>query len=535
MLRLFTTGRIHTMDSRRPTGARLPDALLVEDERIVALGATDELLAAAPSGTERVHLGGRAVLPGLGDSHIHTEVWARGLRQPNLRRCRSLEEALDTLRPFVAQARRAPGTAWVFGGQWNVNAWDVPVVPDRRSLDAIAPDVPVALGSVDWHTLWLNTRALVLLGLTRDVRDPDGGTHERDERGDLTGILREAAAVPVRDGLMASALGGDVEEDLAVGQRELLRRGVTSIHDIDGTRCSTGFTRLRERGELSVRVLKVMRQEYVQDVIDRGDRTGTGDDWLRLGPLKLFADGAIGSHTCHMSEHFPGEPGNHGTRVSTIEELTHLVGSAARAGIASAVHAIGDRAVTEVLDAFEATAALSRPWGLRQRIEHAQYVHRADIPRMAALGVTASMQPLHCTADILLNDFVVDRPLVAYGWRSLRRAGIDVVLGSDAPVEDPNPFHGIHAAVTRQRADGTPVGGWQPHETLSRAEAISLYTRAIARVSGEQEAKGHLAPGMLADFVVLDRDPLTEDAAAVRDTVVEATVVGGRVCHRRED
>ena len=535
MFRLYHHARIHTMDPSRDPAAPIPEALLARDEHVVAVGSLAELQDLAPPGHQRVDLGGAVVLPGLGDGHIHTSAYARSLAEPDLRGCTSLTAALEALRPHVDRARARGGSSWVFGGQWNANSWDVPVLPDRHSLDAVAPDVPVALGSLDWHTLWLNTRALDLLGLDLDTPDPAGGSYGRDAHGELTGILREAAVVPVRDGLMASAAGGDIDEQLALGQRELLRRGVTSIHDIDGATCLAAFQRLREHGGLAVRVHKLVRQEYFQDVLDQGLRTGSGDAWISTGPLKLFADGALGSHTCHMSEAFPDEPGNHGMPVMSPEDLGHWVRTAAGAGIACAVHAIGDRAAAHVLDALQDSAALTRSFGLRHRIEHAQYLRRPDVARMAALGVTASMQPQHCPSDLPLNGFLEGRELVAYGWRTLLRAGVDLVLGSDAPVEDPNPFHGIHAAVTRQRPDGTPPGGWQPHEALTRSEAVAGCTRAVARASGEEGVKGALAPGMLADFVAVDRDPFTEDIAAVRDTVVEATVVGGRVRYRRED
>ena len=350
--------------------------------------------------------------------------------------------------------------------------------------------------------------------------------------GLAAGILREAAVVPVRDGLMHSDAAGEIDDHLPRGQRELLRRGITSIHDIDGADCLPGYRRLRERGELDIRVHKVLRQEQVHDFIRRGIRTGSGDEWISIGPLKLFADGALGSHTCHMSRPWPGTE-DHGVTVTSRAELEHWVHLAASAGIASAVHAIGDQAATEVLDVFEAQQQMARVFGLRQRVEHAQYMKRSDVPRFRELGVTASMQPMHCTADIPMNDFLTERDLVAYGWNSLREAGAELVFGSDGPVEDPNPFQGIHAAITRTR-DGAPEGGWQPHERLPRAETVYYYTHAVARASYEENLKGCLAPGMLADFVSVDRDVFAVDAEAVRDTVVEATVVGSQIRYQRE-
>ncbi|KHE75578.1 hydrolase [Kocuria marina] len=542
MFRLFHNATVHAMNPATGWTPQAqwhshdmphPDAILTSDDRIVAVGDYQRLKDLAPLGTERTDLGGTYVLPGMGDGHIHSAMYSRSLIEPDMRHCTSLESALEVLRPFVERGMADESITWIFGGQWNVNAWDVPELPDRHALDTVAPDIPVALGSLDWHTLWLNSKALQELGLDRNVKDPDGGEFVRDEHGELTGVIREAAAIPIRDGLMQSDVSGNIDDYLPLGQRELLKRGITSIHDIDGADCLYAYQKLRESGELDIRIHKVLRQEQVHDFIRRGIRTASGDEWVSIGPLKLFADGALGSHTCHMSEAWPGTE-NHGMTVTSPQELEHWIGLAASAGIATAVHAIGDQATTEVLDAFAKSQSIARVFGLRQRVEHAQYMKRSDVPRFRELGVTASMQPMHCTADIPMNDFLAERDLVAYGWNSLREAGAELVFGSDGPVEDPNPFQGIHAAITRTR-DGAPEGGWQPHERLPRAETVYYYTHAVARASYEENLKGCLAPGMLADFVSVDRDIFSEDAEAVKDTVVEATVVGAQIRYQRED
>ena len=542
MFRLFHNATVHAMNPATGWTPQAqwhshdmphPDAILTSDDRIVAVGDYQRLKDLAPLGTERTDLGGTYVLPGMGDGHIHSAMYSRSLIEPDMRHCTSLESALEVLRPFVERGMADDSITWIFGGQWNVNAWDVPELPDRHALDTVAPHIPVALGSLDWHTLWLNSKALQELGLDRNVKDPDGGEFVRDEHGELTGAIREAAAIPIRDGLMQSDVSGNIDDYLPLGQRELLKRGITSIHDIDGADCLYAYQKLRERGELDIRIHKVLRQEQVHDFIRRGIRTASGDEWISIGPLKLFADGALGSHTCHMSEAWPGTE-NHGMTVTSPQELEHWIGLAASAGIATAVHAIGDQATTEVLDAFAENQSIARVFGLRQRVEHAQYMKRSDVPRFRELGVTASMQPMHCTADIPMNDFLAERDLVAYGWNSLREAGAELVFGSDGPVEDPNPFQGIHAAITRTR-DGAPEGGWQPHERLPRAETVYYYTHAVARASYEENLKGCLTPGMLADFVSVDRDIFSEDAEAVKDTVVEATVVGAQIRYQRED
>ncbi|PZP32148.1 MAG: hydrolase [Kocuria rhizophila] len=495
MFGLFHNAKIHSMNPAagwtpqnawHASDTPHPDAILTSHDRIVAVGDYQELKDLAPLGTEHTDMENRSVLPGLGDAHIHSAIYARSLFEPDMRNCRSLEEALDVLKPYVAKAREDESITWILGGQWNVNIWDKPVVPDRKALDSVSPDIPVALGSMDWHTLWLNSKALEELGLDRDVPNPNGGTYVRDEHGELTGILREAAAIPVRDGLMQSDVSGHIDDMLPHGQRELLKRGITSIHDIDGADCLYAYQKIRERGELDIRIHKVLRQEQILDFISRGIRTGSGDEWISIGPLKLFTDGAV-----------------------------------------------GDQAVTDVLDSFEANRTIAQVFGLRQRVEHAQYIKRDDILRFQRLGVTASMQPLHCPEEIPMNDFVEGRDMVAYGWNSLRAAGTPMAFGSDGPVVDPNPFFGIHAAVCRSEPE-KPANRWQPEESIGLPEALCYYTHAVARASYEENLKGCLAPGMLADFIAVDRDVFAEDAQAVKDTVVEATVVGAQIRYQRE-
>ena len=279
MHRLFHNATVHAMNPATgwtPQGQwhshdmPHPDAILTSEDRIVAVGEYRALRDMAPLGTERTDLGGTYVLPGMGDGHIHSAMYSRSLIEPDMRGCVNLEEALAVLRPYVEQARTDPSITWIFGGQWNINAWTGPERPDRHVLDSVAPDVPVALSSLDLHTLWLNSRALTELGLDRTVKDPDGGEFERDEHGELTGVLKEAAAIPIRDGLMQSDVSGSIDSYLPLGQRELLQRGITSIHDIDGVDCLHAYRKLHDRGELDIRVHKILRQEQIEDFIRRG-------------------------------------------------------------------------------------------------------------------------------------------------------------------------------------------------------------------------------------------------------------------------
>jgi predicted amidohydrolase YtcJ len=519
-IRVYRNAAIHTGDGGSPPA----QAMAVDDERLLAVGTEAEVREAAGPGAELIDLEGAAVLPGLYDAHIHTAQYAQSLDAVDLRDVRSLDDALA--RVAARAARLRPG-AWLFGGRWNSNTWDPPAQPDRYALDSVCPELPVALPSVDGHTVWANSAALRLAGIDAGTPDPVGGEIVRDTSGEPTGILRESASYPLRD-LMVSP---DLRDQLRAAQEELLSLGLTSVHDIDGEDCRAAYRRLHAAGELKLRVHKAIPMDHLDAAIAEGRRTGQGDDWFRTGPVKIFSDGALGSRTCHMSRPFAGEQGNTGIAVTPYDELVKLFGRAADAGIAVATHAIGDQANRLVIDAYE---AIGRTAGLRHRIEHAQHLRPGDLTRMAGLGVVASMQPVHCTSDIdLVDSLLAGHELASYAWRGMLNAGVPLAFGSDAPVEHPNPFAALYAAVTRTRPDGTPAGGWQPGQRLSMAEAITAHTLGAAYAAGEEDHKGVLAPGRLADFIAVDTDPYREPADAVPRTRVLTTVVGGEVRWRR--
>ncbi|MDQ0613083.1 putative amidohydrolase YtcJ [Microbacterium sp. W4I4] len=523
---LYRNGRIHLMDG----SGRMADSLLVEDGTITAVGAFAELRDRIGRPVAEADLERRAVLPGLADAHIHTSMHARTMATLDLRGVRSLGECLELIRVHAAKSQ--PGE-WVFGNRWDSNIWDVPVQPNRHDLDAICPDKPVALPSIDGHSFWLNSRALEALGYDRRTPDPAGGEIVRDAHGDPTGILREVAGHPV-EALMASPLSGDLAVQLRATQEHLLSVGLTSIHDLDGEDCRGAYREMREAGDLKIRVHKSIPMAFLDEAIAEGRITGDGDDWISTGPVKLFSDGALGSHTAHMGEDFPGMPGNHGIEVIEYAELVALIRKAASAGIAVATHAIGDEANHLVLDAYAETKSVSDARRLRHRVEHAQHMRREDVARFAELGVIASMQPTHCTSDIALSNALLSgRELANYPWRSLLDAGAALAFGSDAPVEDPDPLHGIHAAVTRQDRFGEPEDGWEPQERLSIVEAWDGFSKGPAFAAGMEAKLGRLTAGRLADFIVLSEDPFEVAPHELRDLSVMTTVVGGEIRFQR--
>ncbi|WP_226346635.1 amidohydrolase [Agilicoccus flavus] len=522
-IRVFRHGRIHTGAAERPA-----EAFAVRAGQILAVGSEAQVRRAVGTGAEVVDLEGAAVIPGIADAHLHSGLLSRGLVSVDLRTATSSAECARRLADHVAGW---PSTRWAFGGLWDANLWAAGDVPHRDVLDAVCPERSVALISGDCHSMWVNSAALARLGIDAATPDPPGGQIVRDDAGRATGLLLEAARHPV-EAIEGSDAGGDLRELLRRGQEHLLSLGLTSVTCFDGEDVREAYLDLHRAGELRLRVRKSIPAAALESAVAEGRRTGDGDDWFRTGAVKIFTDGALGSHTCHMSHEFDGEPGNAGMCVTPPAELDRLVGLACSNGIAVAAHAIGDRAISDVLDAFERSR---ETWWrrLRHRIEHVQHVDPADLPRMAALGVVASMQPAHAPSDIdLVESLLAGRGLLSYAWNSVRAAGIALTFGSDAPVETADPFEGLGAAVLRTRADGTPAGGWQPHERLTMRQALHAYTTSPADPMGEGRV-GAIAPGRLADVVVLDRDPFGEAPESVRSTRVLQTWVAGECRYER--
>ncbi|WP_212754508.1 amidohydrolase [Nakamurella aerolata] len=519
---LFRHRRIHAVPGQQPV-----TGLLVDGERIVAAGDATRL---ADDAATVVDLPGVAVIPGLHDAHLHTAGYARSLTEVDLRDADSLDEVL---RRVAAHAATLPPGAPLTGGGWYADSWQQRTLPHRTQLDALLGDRPVLLSSKDEHSVWANSAMLRLAGIDAATPDPPGGSIDRDEAGQPTGILREHASRLGWDALSATYSESSQALTEAVGGAldRLLSLGLTAIHDIDGEDARAAFAALHADGRLPLRVHKAIRVEHLDAAIAEGRRSGDGDGWLSTGPVKMFADGALGSHTCDMTTDFVGDPGNSGMAVTETAELAQRAGAALDAGISVATHAIGDHAAQRVLDAYQQVLGDrggALPPGKKLRIEHAQYLRRQDLARMAGLGVIASMQPTHCTTDFELTDqLLAGHQLVAYGWKTLLDNGIALAFGSDAPVESPDPLPGLAAAVGRVRRDGRPSGGWQPAERLTAAHAVDAYTRGPAFAAGREHELGLLQPGYLADLVALDVDPLTAGPDELYAGRAEATVVGG--------
>jgi len=521
--RVLYNGRIYSMDPSFPQA----QAIALRGPRILALGSDEAIRPLLRPSGSGIDLRGRAVLPGFTDSHIHFVMFSLSLQRVNLAAAKTKSEALEQVR---ARAQDTPSGGWILGGGWDRNVWEDSTFPTRHDLDAVAPRHPVALTSKDVHTTWLNTLALQQAGITPETPDPPGGEVLRDGNGDPMGILREQAQHLLDDVITrpsAAARRAAVRE----GFRYAHQMGVTGFHDCEDEQAFITFQELSEADELTCRVLMHLAPDNLEAAIRIGLRSGFGNDRLRIGGLKVFVDGALGSRSAYMLEPYTGEPGNYGIVVTDRTALEDLVCRASAAGISAAIHAIGDAANRQALDALQAVRSRTPDRRLRHRIEHAQLLSLADIPRFAELGVIASMQPQHATADIELVEqyWAGERIAGAYAWRKLLKSGARLAFGSDAPVEALNPLLGIHAAVTRRRPDGYPrPRGWRSEECLTVDEAVRGFTIEAAYASGEESLKGSLAPGKLADLVILSRDIFAIPPTDIAETQVEATMFDGR-------
>jgi hypothetical protein len=506
---ILANGVVRTLDPSLPIAA----ALAIAGDRIAGGVGTHETALASP---ETVDLGGRCVLPGFTDAHVHFPSWSLARRQVRLEGARSLPE---TLARVAEAARSAPAGRWLRGYGWRAGDWPAGEEPTKEALDAVTGDVPTALMAKDYHSLWLNSSALARAD--GDLLVP-GGVVELDVRGEPTGILREESAWRFRD-----VYARPSEEELLAATREGLRvasaRGVVAIHDKDGWLGSlTIFQRLRAEDALPLRVWQSVPHEELDHLAGLGLASGLGDGYLRLGYLKAFLDGTLGSQTARMLD-------GSGIEITSREELADIVRRAAATGFPVAVHAIGDRANRDALDAFEETQDAWRPLGLRQRIEHAQCLDPADVPRFARLGVAASVQFSHAPSDRDLADaFWAGRTAGAYAFRSLLDSGAVVANGSDAPVEELDPLLGVRAGALRT-LDERPA--WHPEQAVTVEQALHATCVAPAWLSGDERRRGTLVPGRLADLVVLDRDPLGCPLEELPEVHVVATMVGGQWVH----
>jgi predicted amidohydrolase YtcJ len=518
---LLRGGPIYTMDTRLPRCR----ALAIVDGQVAATGNRDaDLDSLRGPATRVVDLNGRAVVPGFVDAHIHFASFGLTRQQVNLDASPTLEDGLRLLRE--ASERLAPG-AWLRGRGWDRNRWGR--LPTAGDLDAAIGDRPAALASHDGHSVWLSSAALRSAGIDRNVPNSPGGVIERDLSGEPTGVLSENAQDLVR-GTVPDATDDEVREAIRQAMPIAAAAGLSGLHNFEDSRSRRAFQTLEAAGDLTLRVYHGVPRGELRKARDQQLRSGVGSDLFRIGPVKLFADGALGSRTAHLLQPYEGRAdGYRGVPTLTADELADEMRHAADASLDLAVHAIGDAAVRAVLNAYATTRTAYPPLAERLlRIEHAQLIQPDDLSRFRPLGAIASMQPSHAVADRHTADrHWGARAEHGYAWRAVLDAGATLAFGTDAPVESIEPLFSLHAATTR--------GGWYAEQALTLEEAVRAYTLGSAMAERASQRRGRLTRGMDADLVVLSCDPFVEEADALLETRVDLTVVSGRITFQGGD
>ena len=522
----IVNARVWTGDPRRPWA----DAVAVTGGRIGVVGSSAEVMKSVSQATRVVDAKGQMLVPGFIDAHVHFMSGGFGLTSVQLRDARTREEFIARIRDH---ASRLPTGAWMLEGNWDHQNWGGEL-PRASWIDSVTPGTPVLIQRLDGHMSLANTAAMRAAGITRDTRDVSGGEIVRDERGNPTGIFKDNAA-----GLVGNAVPDPLpaQEDTALdaAMRHVAEQGVTSVHNMGTWRDLEVFGRAHAARRLRTRIYSAVPLSTWERLRDAVKARGRGDEWLRIGALKGFVDGSLGSHTAAMLEPFTDTPRDTGLFVTPPETIYQWAKGADAAGLHVIIHAIGDRANRVLLDVFGRVTAENGARDRRFRIEHAQHLAPPDIARFGTLGVIPSMQPYHAIDDGRWADRVIgaERAKGAYAFRSLLDANARLAFGSDWFVAPPTPLEGIYAAVTRRTLDDARPAGWVPEQKITVEEALRAYTTGSAYAEYREGEKGMIATGFLADLVLIDRDLTRIPPETIREARVTMTVVGGAVVHER--
>jgi len=525
---IVTNARIFTVDAAQPWA----EAVAICGDRIARVGTRGEIQAHATARTHVVDAGGRLVLPGFNDAHVHLLDGAEELVGVNLR---PAKDEQDFARILAEHVRTVPKGRWILGGYWDHEAWPSKALPTHDLIDAVTPDHPVFVQRLDGHMALANRAAMSRAGVHRGTQAPAGGAIVRDGSGEPTGIFKDNAMPLVAHAIPRPTLAETIDKARAALEHAA-SRGVTTIQDMTASDLELrAYQELRDGGGLTARIYSI-QNHGIDGPKAAGIRTGFGDDWLRMGGIKLFADGSMGSGTAAFFEPYEDDRTTSGLLLQTPEALERQIFDADAAGFQVIVHAIGDRANAIVLDALEKLERQRGRRDRRPRIEHAQVVRDADKRRFQRLGAIASIQPSHCTDDMRWAEKRIgrERCAIAYDFKSFLDAGARVAFGTDWYVEPLDPMIGLHAAVTRQFPDGRgqPPGGWFPEERITLAQAIEFYTLGSAYAEFAETRKGSVTAGKLADLVVLSQNLFDLPPARILETKPVMTIVGGRIVYR---
>jgi predicted amidohydrolase YtcJ len=527
---ILIRGKIWTVNPAQPEA----EAVAITVNHIAAVGSTDDIRRWAGPSTQVIDLAGRLVVPGFNDAHVHFYTGGTHLSQVQLRDAKSEAEFRDRIGLF---ATKLPAGRWILGGDWDHENWTPPRLPTRQLIDQAAGDHPVFVNRLDGHMCLANSAALKLAGITRDTPDPPGGTIVRDANGEPAGVLKDAAMDAVYR-VIPPDTPGQIDDAIRAALRYAAANGVTSVQDMSASPdILRAYQRLLRSGELTVRISGHQPLANWKRLADAGITAGFGGPMLHIGGLKGFADGSLGSTTALFFDAYNDAPNTSGLpgeeMIPESKMLQHIL-DADRAGLQIAVHAIGDKANRIILGMFEEAAKRNGPRDRRFRIEHAQHLSPADIPRFS-LGVIASMQPYHAIDDGRWADKRIgpERARTTYAFRSLLDAGATLAFGSDWYVAPMEPIMGIYGAVTRRTLDGKRPDGWVPEQKITAAEAIRAYTWGSAYASFEETIKGTIEAGKLADLAVLSADILTIPPAEIANAKVTLTICDGKITYQR--
>ncbi|HPI36665.1 MAG TPA: amidohydrolase [Ignavibacteriaceae bacterium] len=523
MRKAYINGKVFTSNSKQP----FCESIVTDYNKIVFTGSNEEAKQYIGKNTKVIDLEQNLVLPGLIDCHAHIIMGGFYLKSVDLQPAKTVDEFKSILKKHVSKNRGK----WITGGNWNQQNWDIKSLPSKEWIDEFSTDTPVFLSRMDYHMALANSAALKLAGITKDTPAPDGGWIEKDPvTGEPTGIVKDKAMNLVQ-AVIPEATESEKEDAAITALNEAAKYGVTSIHDIAYSDDFRILQKLDREGKLTSRVFTRLPIERCDEIIQSQIEFGFGNDKLKTGSLKAFADGSLGSATALFFEPYSDEPGNFGLGMDLLNDgrLKQWAVNADKNKLQLSIHAIGDKANSIILDIFEEIIGINPVWDRRFRIEHAQHLKESDIERFKKLNVIASVQPYHLFDDGVWAESKIGKQRMekTFAFKSLIDLGVTVCFGSDFPVVTINPFAGIYSAVTRQTADNKNPGGLIPDEKLTVEEAIKGYTINAAYSSYEEKIKGSIEPGKLADFVLLSQDILSIPEEEIIKTEVLMTIVNG--------
>ena len=525
---VLLTGKIFTLNDANP----LVESLAVKDGLILALGKSEDIKKFIGPRTQVLDVKGKLVIPGLIDAHTHFASGGQSLTSLSFRGVNSVERVQEMV---ASKIKELPEGAPVFGNEYDHTLFPGGNWPSKEDLDRVSPQNPVVIERVDGHSLWVNSLALKKSGITKETKNPFGGEILKDPKtGEPTGILTESATSLIT--VKRSGVESTPQQDIERGLAHAAKLGLTGIHTSSSLEEIEIYKKLNQEGKLTLRVYAWLPIEEIDKYIKLVIKQGLGDEMVKVGFLKAFIDGTLGSETALMFEPFADAPGKTGLAQYPEEKFYQLVEKAQQNGYQIGVHAIGDKAVNWVLNAVERAEQKYGNKNLRHRIEHAQVIIPSDVKRFKKLGVIASMQPTHCTTDMRFCEkrIGLDRSKNAYIWKTLIDNGAWLAFGSDWPVEPLDPLRGLYSAVTRKNIEfDYPEGGWFPEQRLTLAEAIKDFTLGPAFASFEENIKGSLEVGKLADLVVLSKDLFTIPPKEILTAEVLYTILGGKIVYEK--